>query len=253
MQDINTTSTEGRSIDLKRLVMILWKGIWVIVAATVLFGMAAYIYSSAFIAPIYRSSFSAYINNKTMFEEGVSTSTSDLNASKGLMYVYQEVVASRTVLVEAAKESGLYDAGYTLTTDMVKVTVSEKAPVLKVTVLTPDREISKKFAKAIAEIAPDHVDKVVPESTMTLIDEPITPSKPYSPDIQGNAVKGAAVGLVISILALIAIDVFHDYVHSSDDLEERYEIPVIGYIPDVFAAQRNDDKYAQAAERGVRK
>lgn len=252
MQDVNYTGSEGRSIDVQRLLTVLWKGIGVILAVSVVFGVAAYLYSTLFIQPTYRSSFSAYINNKTIIEESASTSTSDLSASKGLMYVYQEVVASRTVLVEAAKKSGLYEKGYTLTSDMVNVTVSEKAPVLKVSVLTPDRTISKKFAEAIAEIAPEHVDKVVPGSTMSLIDQPITPSRPYAPNVWNNTVTGALIGLALAVLILIAIDLFHDYVHGSDDMEERYQIPVIGHIPDVFAAQKNDDKYALAAERGNR-
>lgn len=253
MQDVNHTNTEGRTIDLRRILTVLWKGIWIIVAAAVLFGLAGYLYSSMFMTPMYRSSFSAYINNRSLLEESTTTTSSDLSASKGLMYVYQEVVASRTVLVEAAKQSGLYEKGYNLTTDMVSVTVSDKAPVLKVAVKTPDRNLSKKFAEAIAEIAPLHVDKVVPESTMTLIDQPITPSRPYAPDSFGNGIKSAVIGIFLSAISLIIIDIFHDYVHGSDDLEDRYEIPVIGHIPDVFSAQKNDDKYAVAAERGIRK
>lgn len=252
MQDVNYTNSEGRSIDLQRLLAVLWKGIGVILAVSLLFGVAAYLYSSLFIKPTYRSSFSAYINNKTFFEESATTSSSDLSASKGLMYVYQEVVSSRTVLVEAAKESGLYEKGYTLTSDMVTVAVSEKAPVLKVSVKTPDRALSKKFAEAIARIAPEHVDKVVPGSTMSLIDQPITPSHPYSPNVWNNTMTGALIGMFLAALTLVVIDIFHDYVHSSDDLEDRYQIPVIGHIPDVFAAQKTDDKYAMAAERGNR-
>lgn len=250
MQDMKPVETQIREVDVFRLIRMLWKRIWIVVAAALLFGMIACFVSSVLIEPTYRTAFTAYINNRQITEETVNTSTSDLSASKGLMYVYREIVVSRTVLIQAAIQSGLYDQGYTLLSDMVRAYVSEDAPILTVYVETKDPELSKKLADAVAQIAPQQVAQVVAGSTMTLIDEPYTPTVPYSPNVWSNTIQGAIIGLILSALALVIWDLIYDHVLDGDDLEGRYHIPVVGRIPDLQLAQKNDVKYGQSKERG---
>lgn len=249
MQDIKPVENQVREVDVIRLIRMLWKRAWIIVATALLFGMIAYFVTSVMIEPTYRTKFTAYINNKQITEESVNTSTSDLNASKGLMYVYQEIVVSRTVLIQAAIQCELYDQGYTLVSDMVKAYVSEDAPILTVYVETKDPQLSKRLADAVAQIAPQQVAQVVAGSTMTLIDEPYTPTAPYSPNARSNAWYGTVIGLVLSVLFLIIWDLVYDHVLDGDDLEGRYHIPVVGRIPDLLLAQKNDVKYGQNKER----
>ena len=240
-------------MDIQRLLRLLWKRIWVIIAATVAAAIISAIISVFFITPTYRTSFSAYINNKELTSESVSTSSSDLSASRGLMYVYKEIVVSRAVLIQAATECGLYDMGHTLVSSMVKAYVSENAPILRVYVETEDPELSQRLAEAIANVAPQHVAKVVAGSTMTLIDAPFTPKTPYSPNVGSNTVYGAMIGMVLSIIALIAVDMIYDKVLEEDDFESRYHLPVVGRIPDLQLAQKNDSRYGSPKGRGLRR
>lgn len=253
MHEISAEQGSVREVDIQRLLRLLWKRIWVIIAATVITGILAAIVSVFFIAPTYRTSFSAYINNRELTSETISTSTSDLSASKGLMYVYKEIVVSRAVLIQAATESGLYDMGYTLVSSMVKAYVSENAPILRVYVETQDPALSQRLAEAIANVAPQHVAKVVAGSTMTLIDAPFTPKTPYSPNVGSNTVYGALIGMILSVIVLIAVDMIYDKVLEEDDFESRYHLPVIGRIPDLQLAQRNDSRYGNPKGRGFRR
>ena len=253
MHDIKIEQVGVREVDIQRLLRLLWKRLWVIILATVIGGMLTAMYTVVFINPTYRTSFKAYINNKQITEETVSTSTSDLSASKGLMHVYREIVMSRSVITEAAKISGLYDRGYKLYSNMVKAYVSDDAPILTVYVETEDPELSQKFAEAIAEIAPQQVSQVVAGSTMKLIDVPTTPKSPYSPNVFSNTVYGALISMVLAVIALIAIDMIYDKVLEEDDFEGRYHLPVVGRIPDLQLAQRNDTRYGNGKERGGRR
>ena len=249
MHETNTERTVAREVDIQRLLRMLWKRIWVILAATVVAGILSAVYTSLFITPTYRSNFSAYINNKPVTSETVQTSTSDLSASKGIMYVYKEIVVSRSVLTEAAVECGMQS---TLVSSMVKAYVSEDAPILRVYVETEDPDLSQRLAEAIAKVAPQHVSKVVAGSTMTLIDSPITPRNPYSPNVRSNMIYGALVGFALTVIALILVDMIYDKVLEQDDFESRYNLPVVGRIPDLQLAQKNDSRYGSAQERGKR-
>lgn len=253
MHDIKLEQNAVREVDIQRLLRLLWKRLWVIILATVIAGIFSAMFSVIFIDATYRTSFKAYIGNKQITEETVSTSTSDLSASKGLMHVYREIVMSRTVLTEAAKESGLYDRGYSLYSSMVKAYVSDDAPVLTVYVETEDPELSLKFAEAIAKIAPEQVSQVVAGSTMKLIDAPTIPKSPYSPNVSSNTVYGALIGMVLSVILLIAVDMIYDKVLEEDDFEGRYQLPVVGRIPDLQLAQKNDTRYGNGKERGSKR
>ena len=104
MQERHMTDKKEITIDLRRVFQALLKRVWVIVAVTLIFGLLAYILSATMIDPTYRSSFTAYVNNKaTINTSSGSTTTADVNASMALAAVYQEIIVSRTVLEEAAK------------------------------------------------------------------------------------------------------------------------------------------------------
>lgn len=249
MQDNRTEQSAVWEVDVLRLLRLLWKKIWVILAVAVVFGIVAGIYSSVFITPTYRTGFSAYISNKELTSESVSTSSSDLSTSRGLMYVYKEIIVSRAVLTQAAVESGFYD----LVPSMVTVDGADSTPIMRVYVVTEDPEMSQRLAEAIARIAPEQVAKVVAGSTMTLIDEPYTPRNPYSPNVKRNAVYSALIGALLAVIVLIVIDLVYDKVLEEDDFEARYNLPMIGRIPDLHYAQKSDAKYGQSKERGGRR
>lgn len=250
MQNIKNEQATAREVDVLRLLRMLWKKIWIIVAVMVIFGIISWMYTSLMVEPTYRTSFSAYINNREITDETTqnSTTTSDLNASRGLMYVYEDIVSSRTVLQKAASQ-----CGFRVRSSMVSVVTAETAPILTVYVTTNDPVQSQQLAEAIADVAPVQVAEVVKGSTMTLIDPPYTPSTPYSPNVLRNVIYSMILGLLASVIALVVIDVVYDNVVEGDDLENRYHIPVVGRIPDYQIAQRNDNRYGQPKERGVRR
>ena len=250
MQNVKNEQATAREVDVLRLLRMLGKKIWVIVSVMVIFGIVSWLYTSLMVEPTYRTSFSAYINNRVITDETAqtSTTTSDLNASRGLMYVYEDIVSSRTVLQKAATK-----CGFKINSRMVSVVTAESAPILTVYVTTNNPVHSQQLAEAIADVAPTQVAEVVKGSTMTLIDPPYTPSNPYAPNVLRNVVYSMILGLLASVVALVIIDVVYDNVLEGDDLENRYHIPVVGRIPDYQIAQRNDSRYGQPKERGVRR
>lgn len=240
MQQWNNKPDTEREIDLARLGRVLIKRAWLIVAVALLFGVAAFVYSSAFIAPTYRSYFTAYVNNRMNTDTGVNTSTSDLTASMGLVYVYQSIMTSRSVLAPAAEACGV---SYSKIAGSVTAQVSETAPVVMVIVETESPKLSLQLAQKIAELAPSKVAEVVDGSSMRIIDEPIAPKGKASPNNMKNAFMGALAGLILAALACLAVDLVYDHVQNTEDIERRYNVPVIGHIPDMHQAEKKGDRY----------
>jgi len=242
MQERNVKKTEEMSIDLVRIARAVWKKAWLVALVVIVFGVAAYLYSALFITPTYCAGFTAYVNNRQSTENMSSTNTGDLNASIGLAYVYQQVICSRSVLVDAAERCGI-QASYTTLAKMVKTSLSNMAAIITVSVEDTDPERAALLASAIAEVAPDHVTRVVDGSSMRIIDSPVLPTEKFAPNNVRNAIIGAIVGLLLILITIIVMELINDKVLSGEDLEARYQIPVIGGIPDMLQAEKSRDKY----------
>lgn len=233
--------TQETQIDLWHYAKALYKRLWLIILVAVVFAAGAFFYSKTMVTPVYRSGFITYVNNKMEISTGGNTTVSDLNASYALAYTYESIITSRSVITEAVdlcKRSGTYPEGGSATY-RVSTSVAEKAPVISVYVETPDAEFAKDLAAAIAKVAPKHVERVVEGSSMRIIDEPTLPGSPSAPNNKQSALLGAMVGFVLSCAGVIALEFCLDKVQGTEDLEKRYDISVLGTIPDMDQSKRS--------------
>ncbi len=246
MSEWQAKQKEETEVDLSSTFRALWKWIWVIVAVALIFGVASYIYSSFFVTPTYRTSFTAYVNSRVATDSNGNVSASDLNSSIGLAYAYKEIITSRSVLVGAAEQCG-YAMSYGALSSMVKVTISNSTAVIDVFVEDTDPDRATALAVAIAEVAPEHVERVVDGGSLRILDEPVRPTGVHSPDKMQNAMVGAIVGLVVSALMVAVLNQVNDKVLDVQDLEKRYQIPVVGTIPDINQHKKKRNHMNQAA------
>ena len=234
-----------------RLLRVLLKRIWIILLISVLCALIVFGYTKLFVAPVYRSSFTAYVNNRMTNAEGQANMTSaDITASRGLTYLYQEIILSRSVLIDAANSCGIKKS-YNALVKNVHPSVSTNAAIISVSVSAETPEVAEQLASAIAVAAPDHVARVVDGSSMRIVDYPVRPTVPYAP----NSVRYAFVGFLITLLAgcalVILIDVVADKVASASEIEERYGIAVIGIIPDMQQAEKYQHSAADPSRRNA--
>ena len=249
MQHTNASFEVNKEVNLNQLGKIFLKRIWLILAVAVIVGLGSFIYSKAFVKPTYRCYFTAYVNNK-ISDTGVNTSTSDLTASMGLVYVYEDIMTSRSVLKQAAEACG---TTYGKIAGCVSASVSETAPVVTVVVETTDRKLSLRLAQKIAEIAPNKVAEVVDGSSMRIIDEPVAPGGKASPNSTREGLSGFMIGFLLAALVLISRDLVYDTVQGNEEIEQRYGVPVIGHIPDAYVAERSPERYGYKMTGGNRR
>lgn len=245
MQDIQNKQNEEVTIDLWRLAKIILNHVWIIAIVAMIAGILAYAASAMLITPTYRAYFTAYVNNRNQVEGVGSTSTGDLNASIGLAQLYSEIITSRSVLTESAEMCGI-QMSFGKVSKMVTTQTSKTSALITVYVEAEDPVQATELASAIAEVAPVHVAEVVDGSNMKIVDPPIQPESKYSPSNGRNAILGALIGMLLSAGVFIVVEMVNDKVQNGADLESRYQLAVVGNIPDLEDAMKNRDKYAYA-------
>ena len=229
---------EERSIDLLRLAQVIWKRAWLILLVALLCGVIVFAYSKIFIAPSYRSSFTAYVNNRinTAEGQGSTTSSADITASRSLTYLYQEIIRSRSVLMSAASECGV-QMSYSQLLKNVSTSVATNAAIISVSVDAPSAQEAEQLAR------------VVDGSSMRIVDYPIKPVAPFAPNSMEHAMLGFLVGLLLAVLCVILFDLIVDKVESPKEMEIRYDIAVVGIIPDMHQADKHQYGDAQDSVR----
>lgn len=237
-------------IDLLPLLKALWKKAWIIIIAALLFGSGAYLGTKFLVTPTYRSSFTAYVNNKAAGTEGATTVTStDLTASKSLANTYAEILTSRTLLEQAAEQAGVeYDTVSALQ-GLVSTNVSSDTEIITVYVTTPDALESLQLAQTLTELAPDQIAQIVSGSSMQIIDEPLLPSDIYSPSYLKYTLLGVVLGAFLSAAIIVVRELLDNRIKAEEELENRFGIAVIGTIPDILAASKKDFGYYGYGER----
>lgn len=232
MSELQKKRREEHEIDLGRLAKALIRWSWLLVAVAIVFGLVSYIYSSNMIAPTYRASFTAYVLSRESTEDERDVSVGELNASIGLAYAYGEIIRSRSVLSEATERSK-YVVSYGELAGKVSIGVSETTAILTVYVEDTDKLRAYDLACAIAKIAPGRVNKVTGGGTMNIIDEPVVPSGQYTPNNRQNAFLGAVIGFLLAAVFVVVREMVNDKVNNTQELEQRYQIAIIGAIPDL--------------------
>lgn len=240
-------------ISLKRLAEMLLSKISLIIAVTLIFGVAAFVYSETMVVPEYASSATLYVSN----ERGTSmnkTLGSDITASQMLVDTYVVIIKSDTVLnqvCDVLSEHGV--TGYTADALRGSITASaiDETEVFKVTVKDTDPHNSYLIANVIADLAPSIIHDFIEASTVKVVDYAVEGEK-VSPNIQNNTLLGLLLGLFLSCGFVVLRELFDMRVKNEEELGKWFNLPVLGVVPDInnprsrrtnYYYYRNDSEY----------
>lgn len=224
-------------ISLLEIVTILWNKAWIIVlcillGATLGFGVSRYM-----IDPTYTSRVSMYVNNNTDRVES-QLNINDINASQKLVATYIEILKSDVVLSKVISQMALPYTNEGLR-NMIAANALNSTEILEVKVTSKNPQEAAAIANTLAELAPPEIIRVVQAGGVQLIDEAIPNTDPVAPNTGLNTVIGALLGAVIACLGVLITAMLNTRVKSDQDLKMRYELPVLGVMPDIVEAIKN--------------
>lgn len=221
---------ETVEFDLRELAKTIAKRIWIVVLCAVIVGASVLVYTVNFVTPLYKANVTIYVNNNSS-GDGTITSA-DLAVALRLVSTYVNIIQSNSVLEKVIDEAGLL-----LTADQVRCMISAEVvgetEMFKVTVTTPNPQMSADLANAIAKVAPDEISTIIEGSSAKIIDYARVPADRSSPNYLSNAIIGALVGAVLAIIVILLQNMLDVRVKNEEDLQKICDIPVLGVIPDM--------------------
>lgn len=232
--------TESVEIDLRELFNVLLKRAWIVILCAVIVGTSVLVYTVNFVTPQYKANVTIYVNNNSG-KDNTYISSADLAVALRLVSTYVNIIQSNTVL-----EKVIAEAGMQLTTDQVRNMISAEVvgetEMFRVTVTTPNPQMSADLANAIATVAPDEIAAIIEGSSAKIIDYARVPKGRSSPNYTTNTIIGAFIGAVLAIIVILIQNLLDLRVRNEEELAKICSVPVLGVIPDLAMEVKNAGK-----------
>jgi len=240
--NLNNTEIE---IDIIHLVRLLLQKVWVIIICMVLCGALFFGCSALLIKPRYQANAKMYVNNSSLSLGGTSfsISSSELSAARSLLDVYVIILKSRTTMEMVIEEAGL-DCDYHTLTSMVSAASIDGTEVFEIVAESTDPVEAELIVDTITQILPGRIAEIVDGSSVRIVDDAVLPIKKSSPNNTKNGVIGAMLGVIASCAVIIVLDLMDTTVRDEDYVKERYDLPILAAVPDLYSSKRQSKYYS---------
>lgn len=245
---METHSEEYVEIDLARIVSALWRRVWAIVLAMVIFGAAAFSYAYFCVTPLYQASALMYVNNSSFSLGSTSISLSDLSASKTLVNSYIAILKTRQTLNEVIDLADV-SCSYEELSGMISAASVNSTEIFKIAVTSADPTEAALIANTITEVLPNKIAGIISGSSVRVVDYAVVPTTKSSPSITAYTAAGLALGLLFSGGVIVLLELMDDQIHDEEYLIQTYGLPMLAVVPDLqLQKQSRRDRSSGGAE-----
>ena len=225
MEEKNGNAYE-REISITKVLEIMkrcWAYIFII---TLLFSIAAAVYTTNFVESRYTSTVKFYIvsdrNNGQLGNE--------LTAAKTLVDSYTVVLKNSDSFLQDVAEDSEVDYSISKLRSMINAASIDGTEAFYVKISDTDPQKAYAIAKAVEKFAPNEIINIVEAGSVKVLNPPKLPTTPDNPGIIQSVILGAFLGFVISALFFVLKNILDNHITTASDLE-IFGIPLLGSVP----------------------
>ncbi|CVS08696.1 capsular polysaccharide biosynthesis protein Cap5A [Streptococcus pneumoniae] len=217
-------------IDVFQLFKTLWKRKLMILIVALVTGTGAFAYSTFIVKPEYTSTTRIYVVNRNQGDKPGLTNQ-DLQAGTYLVKDYREIILSQDALEKVATNLKLDMPAKTLASK-VQVAVPADTRIVSISVKDKQPEEASRIANSLREVAAEKIVAVTRVSDVTTFEEARPATTPSSPNVRRNSLFGFLGGAVVTVIAVLLIELLDTRVKRPEDVEDVLKIPLLGLVPD---------------------
>ena len=201
--------------------------LWILIAivAIVVIGN---IYTIITRVPMYQSNITLVLVGES--KKGYSQSDSVLN--QNLIGTYSQIITSRTVLSQVIDNLKLKTTTESLSKNITTSSV-EDTEIIKITVNSSKRKEAAKIADEVATVFSKEVQDIYNLENVTIIDKAEVATSPYNINYVKDNIIYLMIGIGLSFGVVFVMYYFDTTIKSSEVVEEKLGLPVIGIVPKV--------------------
>ncbi|MFR6898536.1 capsular polysaccharide biosynthesis protein [Streptococcus pneumoniae] len=217
-------------IDVFQLFKTLWQRKLMILLVALVTSAGAFAYSTFIVKPEYTSTTRIYVVNRNQGDKPGLTNQ-DLQAGTYLVKDYREIILSQNALEKVATNLKLDMPAKTLASK-VQVAVPADTRIVSISVKDKQPEEASRIANSLREVAAEKIVAVTRVSDVTTLEEARPATTPSSPNVRRNSLFGFLGGAVVTVIAVLLIELLDTRVKRPEDIEDVLKIPLLGLVPD---------------------
>lgn len=219
-------------INLKDLFSFFVKKIPIILFITSIIFALGMSYSVFLKTPLYKGNTTLILVKKqTGYEQGTAAQTqNDIILNQKLVTTYSEIIKSRRVLNQVVNKLNLGYSSGELSKNITVSSVSD-TEIIKISVSDENNKKASQIANMIADVFKEEVMEIYSLENVSIIDKAEVQDNPYNVQILKDVAIFLMVGLVVSVGIMFVVYYFDTSIKSSEEIESKLGIPVIGNIP----------------------
>ena len=216
-------------IDLRELFGILIKRLWVIVLITIMSVLISGVVTFFLLVPVYETSTTLMVTRAQDITE-THLQYQDILISHRLVNTYREITTSNRVLYRVIDALGIEMSADEMRA-MVVVTSLRDTEIIKISVENTDPAFASNLANAIAQVFMEEVVEIMRIENVHIIDEAMLPENPVRPRPLLNIALAGVLGFMLGLGLIFLIEYLDNTVKTSESIEKRLNLPVLGVIP----------------------
>ena len=205
-------NSRHKELDIKELLQVIKKRLWIVVVMTVLFTVFAGVYSVFFTTPLYQSSSRIIINADPEYRKTL-----------------QVIIKDSTVMEKVSRELSLERAPDTLA-GQIGVQSIDDSQVVSITVIDTNPKMAANIANTTAKVFREEVVNIVSFNNVQLLSDAQINKQPINDNQARNIMIGLVIGLVAGDGLVLFLQSLDDSVNSEEEVEEFLGIPVLGKV-----------------------
>ena len=225
-------------LDLKELFNIFWKNKLQIIFIVAIFIIIGFVYTTTFVTKMYTAKTTLVLatsedetkEKETTSSETKSISATDVTMNSKLVSTYREIVRSSNIIRRVKSNLGI-DIEEDDLRKNVSVSNEKDTELIKIEVTNINAENAKKIANEIAKVFTEKIGELYNINNVHIVDEAETPNTPSNVHPVKDILIFAVVGLVISIIYVLIVNMLDNTIKSADDVEQSMKISVLASIP----------------------
>lgn len=227
-------------VDMKELLLVIWRKAWLVVIAAVLCAGLAFGGTKMLVKPVYQSSVLFYVNNASISADGLISSLmkEELDVAKQMVDTYAVILHTRRTLDEVLAKAAMDVDAETLSdsievAELLLMERVDETELFRVHVNWGDPVEAEKLATAIAEVLPARIAEIIDDTSARIVDSAVLPTEPIAPDEKNALILGGLLGVVMSAGFMALRYLFDTRIRSVTALSQYGKLPVLAVIPEL--------------------
>lgn len=229
--DITGLTDEEGMIDLMEFLGQLWQHRIMIALIAFICAAASFVKFNYFTADTYTASGILYISNKKEdLSKDETIQKNDIDTSRSLSAACIEILKTSSFLDDVARNVDGYSGNKIA--KLINISSLNETELLKITAKTTDPHDTYSIVGTVMKKAPDKLLSIYKNGEVEIVDPPKYPIHADDNGILTKTVLGAAIGVIIGAAAVFLKNIFDTRVRSGEAAAKRYNVTVLGELPE---------------------